>query len=345
MEVFKAIGPSGHEQVLFCQDPAAGYRAILAIHSTALGPALGGTRLWHYGSEDEALADALRLSAGMTFKNALAGLPAGGGKAVILAGDAPPDRARLFRAHGRFIERLGGRFITGEDVGTSPADMEHVRQETRHVGGLVSGMGDPSPWTARGVFRAMQAAARRRWGRDELAGLRVALQGCGNVGRHLARLLAEAGARLTVADVDAGRAAHVARETGAELVAPEAILGAEADIVAPCALGGVLDDQSVAAMRADVVVGAANNQLLEARHAAALAERGILYVPDYVANAGGVMSGGVDLFGWTRAEAEQRIEGIYDTVLRVLDAAAAEGVPPAVAADRLAQERIRRQPG
>jgi len=343
MGLFETLtSPSfGHEQVLFCHDPAAGYRSIIAIHSTALGPAMGGTRLWRYAADEDALADALRLSRAMSYKNALAGLPAGGGKAVILRGDGPLDRARLFQAHGRFIERLAGRYFTGEDVGTSTADMEIVRRETRHVGGLAhGGGGDPSPWTARGVFRAMQAAARRRWGKDDLAGRVVALQGCGHVGAALGRLLCEAGARLRVADIDPVRAAALAEATSAEVVAPEAIVSAEADILAPCALGGVLSDATLPELRAEIVVGAANNQLLEPRHGEAVEARGVLYVPDYVANAGGVLSGGVDLLGWSRAEVERRVDGIHDTVLAVLDAARAESVPASVAADRLAERRL-----
>nr|AYM52964.1 glutamate/leucine/phenylalanine/valine dehydrogenase [Jahnella sp. MSr9139] len=343
MRLFDSLHALGHEQVLFCHDPAAGYRAIIAIHSTALGPAVGGTRLWRYADEAEALTDALRLARGMTYKNALAGLPAGGGKSVILRGDGPlgpQDRERLFRAHGRFIERLAGRYFTGEDVGTAPADMEFVARETRHVRGLAHGSSDPSPFTARGVFRAMQAAALRRWGKADLAGRVVALQGCGHVGQPLARLLHEAGARLRVADVDPERAADLQRAHGAEVLPPDAILRADADVLAPCALGGVLNDQTLPEIRAAIVVGAANNQLLEPRHGDALEARGVLYVPDYVANAGGVLSGGVDLFGWTPAEVARRVDAIHDTVLAVLDGARAEGVSSAVAADRLAERRL-----
>ncbi|WP_437631242.1 Glu/Leu/Phe/Val dehydrogenase dimerization domain-containing protein [Sorangium sp. So ce854] len=339
--VFDTLAAAGHEQVLFCADEAAGYRGIIAIHSTALGPALGGTRLLRYATDEEALVDALRLSRGMTYKNALAGMDVGGGKAVILRGAEPLDRERLFRAHGRFIERLGGRFITGEDVGTTPADMELIRRETRHVKGLAGEGGDPSPWTARGVLRAMQAAARHRWGSDDLAGRAVAIQGCGSVGSRLAAELHRLGARLIVADVEPERARRVAAELGAAVAPPDAIASAEADIFAPCALGGVLDDRAVQALRAEIVAGAANNQLLEPRHGDALAARGVLYVPDVVANAGGVLSGGADLFGWSRAEVERRVHAIHDTVLLVLEMAKADGAPPHVAAERLAEQRLR----
>ncbi|XXY14649.1 Glu/Leu/Phe/Val dehydrogenase dimerization domain-containing protein [Sorangium sp. So ce216] len=340
--VFDTLAAMGHEQVLFCADEPAGYRAIIAIHSTALGPALGGTRLLRYASDEEALVDALRLSRGMTYKNALAGMDVGGGKAVILdSGAEPLDRERLFRAHGRFIERLGGRFITGEDVGTTPADMELIRRETRHVKGLAGEGGDPSPWTARGVLRAIQAAARHRWGSDDLAGRTVALQGCGSVGSRLAAELHRTGARLIVADVEAERARHVAAELGASVAPPGEIASVQADIFAPCALGGVFDDSAVQALRAEIVAGAANNQLLEPRHGDALAARGVLYVPDVVANAGGVLSGGADLFGWSRAEVERRVHAIHDTVLLVLEMAKADGAPPHLAAERLAEQRLR----
>jgi leucine dehydrogenase len=335
----------GHEQVVLASDPAAGYRGILAIHSTALGPAVGGTRVWRYDREEDALVDALRLSRGMTYKNALAGLRAGGGKAVVLlpAGE-PPDRERLLRAHGRAVESLGGRLITGEDVGTTLADMDIIALETRYVKGRAQGGGDPSPWTAKGVLRAIQAAARHRFGTDDLAGRTVAIQGCGNVGAHLAAELRRAGARLLVADVDPARAARVAAEVGAEVVDPGAIVSAEAEILAPCALGGVMNDETLPALRCEIVAGAANNQLLEPRHGDALAARGILYVPDYAANAGGVLSGGFDLFGWTAEEVERRVHGIYDTVLSIVEMAEKGGIPTHAAADRLAEQRLRAGP-
>jgi leucine dehydrogenase len=345
MSLFEKVVTMGHEQVLFCHDASSGYRAILAMHSTALGPAVGGTRFWRYDSDEEALLDALRLSRGMTYKNALAGLRAGGGKAVVLRDDERSfDRERIFRSHGRFIERLGGRFITGEDVGTTPDDMATIRRETRHVKGLTNEGGDPSPWTAKGVFRAIQAAARHRWGRDELAGRTVAIQGCGNVGSHLAAELHRAGAKLIVADIDPGRAARLAAELGAEQVEPDSIVSVEADILAPCALGGTLNDATVPLLRAEIVAGAANNQLREPLHGDALAARDILYIPDYVANAGGVLSGGMDIFGWSRAEVEQRVHAIHDTVLAVLALAQADGLAPHRAADRLAEERLRAGP-
>ena len=332
----------GHELLVVAREPEAGYLGVVAVHSTALGPAVGGTRFWYYASEEEAVADALRLARGMTYKNALAGLPFGGGKSVVVGDNRVAEREALFRAHGRVVESLGGRYVTAEDVGTSPADMEHIRRETRYVAGLDGGAGDPSPLTARGVLRAMQAAARHRWGTDSLSGRRVALQGCGHVGLHLARELAAAGARLVVADTDEGRASRVAAEVGAERVAPGEIFDVEADVFAPCALGGVINDETIPWLRVGVVAGAANNQLLEARHGEALEQRGITYAPDYAANAGGVIYGtGLDMLGWTRDEALRRVEEIYETLLGILRDAAAEGLPAHVAADRAAEERLR----
>ncbi|MGE0042670.1 MAG: Leu/Phe/Val dehydrogenase [Vicinamibacterales bacterium] len=339
MDVLDHLTAHGHEQVTIARDPAAGYVGIVAIHSTALGPAVGGTRLRAYGSFDEALTDALRLSRGMTYKNALAGLPFGGGKSVLL-GPPPPDRAAFFRAHARVIEQLGGAYVAGEDVGTTPADMQVMAEVTRHVGGLVSGVGDPSPYTAHGVRRAMEAAADARWGPGGLAGRTVAIQGLGSVGRHLASELAGFGARLIVADVDPGRVEDAVAAHGATMADPAAIHAAAADVFAPCALGGVLDDGTIPAIRAAIVCGAANNQLLEPRHAGDLAARGILYVPDYVANAGGVISGSVDLAGWPRARMTAALDGIYDTVRWVLALADADHLTPAAAADRLAEHRL-----
>jgi leucine dehydrogenase len=332
----------GYERVVLGSDKASGYRGIVVIHSTKLGPAVGGTRYWNYPTNDDALADALRLAHGMIYKNALAGLPCGGGKSIVPRDGARPDREKLFRAHGRLIESLGGRYITGEDVGTSPADMEYILKETTHVAGLQGRSGDPSPKTARGVFRAMQAAARHRWGSDELRGKTIAVQGCGHVGHHLARELYEAGAKLIVADVDQPRAAQVSEELGARVVPAEGIYAAEADIFAPCALGGILNDQTIPQLRAELVAGAANNQLLEPRHGDLLEQRGILYAPDYAANAGGVIHGCcVEMLGWDAERALQRInEAIYETLLRIFWIARAEGISTYRAADRLAEERL-----
>src|SRR6185503_7521079 len=234
MKLFDTIAGMGHEQVVLCHDPAAGYRGIIAIHSTILGPALGGTRFWSYGSDEEAIVDALRLARGMTYKNAVAGLNLGGGKSVIIGDNKTKDRELIFRAHGRFVETLGGRYITAEDVGTSTADMDYVHMETKNVSGLAGRSGDPSPVTAHGVFRAIQASAKERWGNDDIGGRVVAVQGCGHVGYFLAKELREAGARLIVTDIDAERVKRVVGEFGARAVAPEEIYGGTADIFAPC---------------------------------------------------------------------------------------------------------------
>jgi len=346
MRLFEALAALGHEQVVLCSDTAASYRAVIAIHSTRLGPAVGGTRLRAYARDEDALADALGLSRAMTLKSALAGLPFGGGKAVILqpegaSGGRPAfDREALFDAHGRAIEALGGRFVTGEDVGVSPADLECVRRHTGHVAGLVSGAGDPAPYTARGVLRAMQAAAEWAWGSAELAGRRVAIQGCGAVGASLAAALRAAGADLVVADLDAQRLAAVAAATGAEVASPDEILGVRCDILAPCALGGVLARDRLEQLRCRVVCGAANNQLGSPGVAAALADRGVLYVPDFAANAGGILSGARDLLGWTPEQVAGRIDAIAGTVSRILELARREGLATSEAAERLALERL-----
>jgi leucine dehydrogenase len=332
----------GHEQLVLGADPSVGYRGIVAVHSTALGPAVGGTRWWQYETEEAAITDALRLSRGMSFKNALARLPLGGGKSVILGQPGPVDRAAVLRAHGRLIDRLGGAYVTGEDVGTSPADMEIIAETTRFVAGRPGASGDPSPHTARGVFRAMQAAAMFRWGSDRLAGKTVALQGCGNVGYHLAAQLAAAGARIIASDIDPSRGERVKAAFGAAEAPVDRIHAVEAEIFAPCALGAILHDRSIPELRAVLVVGGANNQLLEPRHGLALEQRGITYVPDYVANAGGVSHGGaIEVMKASKEEALARVDGIYDTTLMVLERARAEGIPPSEAADRIAAERIR----
>ena len=331
---------AGYELVVRGRDEAAGYRGIIALHSTALGPAVGGTRLWPYASEAAALEDVLRLARGMTYKNALAGLPFGGGKSIIIGDDRTLDREGIFRAHGRFVETLGGRYITAEDVGTSPADMAYVRQETTYVAGLADRSGDPSPATARGVFRALQASARHRWGSDRLAGRTIALQGCGHVGYHLAAELHRAGAELVVADINAERTERVATEFAAVVVAPDEIYSARADIFAPCGLGGIINDQTLPQLRVEIVAGAANNQLLEARHGAELEARNILYAPDYVANAGGMINGCIELLGWSRADAAAKLDNIYDTLLNVFQFAQAAGIPTYKAADQLAERRL-----
>jgi leucine dehydrogenase len=342
MEITEIATNTDHEQVLIGRDRASGYRGLIAIHSTALGPSVGGTRFWNYASEDEALTDVLRLSQGMTYKTALAGLPLGGGKSIIIGNNTTKNRGALLRAHGRFVDTLKGRYITAEDVGTSPADMEIMRLETQYVAGLAGASGDPSPSTARGVFRAIQASSRFVWGTDDLSGRTVAIQGCGNVGYNLAKWLHGSGARLVVTDVNSANLARVAGEFAAETVQPNDIFSVAADIFAPCALGGVINDQTIPELKAKVVAGAANNQLLEDRHGTMLSERHILYAPDYVANVGGVLNGCRELFGWTTEQSLSKIDDIYATILRIYESAQAQGITTNKAADLLAEDRLRR---
>lgn len=337
----ETIEVEGYEKVVAWHDPVTGYRGIIALHSTKLGPAIGGTRFWPYPSEDEALADVLRLARGMTYKNAAAGLPFGGGKAVIIGDARQLDRAAWFRAHGRFVESFQGRFITGEDVGTSPADMEIAAQETRFVAGFAGRGGDPSPWTARGVLRGIQASARQRWDSDDLHGRTVAIQGCGNVGFALSLLLKEVGARIIVTDVDAARAAACARACEAVAVAPEEIFDAAADVFAPCALGGILNEQTIPRLQTAIIAGAANNQLRNEAAAQTIEARGILYAPDFILNAGGIISGGAYLLGESLAQLEQRIAGIYDTLLAVYNLAAQKQMTTAAAAEAYAEQILR----
>ena len=344
MEITKKSTDTTHEQVLIARDEASGYHGIIAIHSTALGPAVGGTRFWHYESEAEALTDALRLSHGMTYKNALAGLPLGGGKSIIINNGSERDRTAILRAHGRFVDTLQGRYITAEDVGTSPADMEIMRLETQHVAGLIGRSGDPSPYTATGVFRAIQASNYFLSGTLALAGVTVAIQGCGNVGYNLAKMLHESYATLIATDVNRENLSRVVADFGAEAVEPHEIFGVKADVFAPCALGGVINDETIPQLKVKIVAGAANNQLLEERHGAMLRDRRILYAPDYVANAGGVLNGCTELLGWTPEYSFSKVMEIYDTVLKIFKTAEEQGIPTNEAADRLAEERLSKRP-
>jgi leucine dehydrogenase len=341
MKLFDRLAEMGHEQLVMCSDASAGYRGIIAIHSTILGPALGGTRFWSYASDEEAIIDALRLARGMTYKNAVAGLNLGGGKSVIIGDNKTPSREMTFRAHGRFVESLGGRYVTAEDVGTSPSDMDYVFMETQYVAGLAGRSGDPSPVTAHGVFRAVQAAAKYKFGSDDLHGKTITLQGCGHVGYYLAKELTAAGAKLIVTDIDPEKVKTVVDETKAVAVAPDAIYSQKADIFAPCALGGIINDKTLPQLRVEIVAGAANNQLLEERHGDILEEKGILYTPDYVANAGGVINVYSELAGWDSQRSLRKADEIYHTILGVFDIAKQEGIPTYRAADRLAERRLR----
>jgi leucine dehydrogenase len=340
MKLFDTLAEMGHEEIVMCSDPSVGYKGILAVHSTKLGPALGGTRFWEYATDEEAITDALRLSRGMTYKNAVAGLHLGGGKSIIIGDNKTKNREKIFRAHGRFVETLGGRYITAEDVGTSTKDMSYVQMETKHVAGLAGKSGDPSPVTAHGVFRAVQASANRKWGSDSLEGKTVAIQGCGSVGSYLAKELHEAGAKLIVSDIDAAKTEKVSKATGAKVVKGNAIFTAVADIFSPCALGGIINDKTIPKLKVEIVAGGANNQLLEERHGDELQRRGILYAPDYVANAGGVINVYGEVAGWDAQRALDKADDIYDTILKVFDIAEAKKIPTYEAADRLAELRL-----
>lgn len=330
-----------HEEIVFVHDAASGLRAIVAIHDTTLGPALGGCRMWAYADGSDPLDDVLRLSRGMTYKNALAGLPLGGGKAVILADPRTDKSAALFEALGTAVDRLGGRYVTAEDVGVSDADMEIVARRTAHVRGIrATGLGDPSPFTAWGVFCAMRTAVRFRVGRPSLDGLTVAVQGLGHVGGRLAALARADGARLVVADIDPARVEEARRRLDARTAPADTIHTVAADVFAPCALGGGLNAATVPQIGARIVCGAANNQLRTPADGVALRARGILYAPDYLVNAGGVVSIAPDRPGMTAEAMKARIARISDTLTAILARAEAEDVTPGEVADRLAEERI-----
>ncbi len=340
MELFSRIGEYQHEQVVFCNEPSCGYKGIIAIHDTTLGPALGGTRFWNYASDEEAFVDALRLSRGMTYKAAVAGLNLGGGKSVIVGDPKTSRREEIFRAHGRFVESLKGRYITAEDVGTSVNDMDYVHMETEHVTGRGDTSGDPSPVTAYGTYQGIKATVQARLGSDDLAGKRIAVQGLGHVGYYLCEYLAGEGATLVVTDIDPERVSQVVREFGAQAVDPDAIYDVEADVYAPCALGATVNDATIDRLRVAVVAGAANNVLAEERHGDLLHDRGVLYAPDYVINAGGLINVYGELNGWSAERAMRKAGEIYNTLLQLYELASEAGIPTYQAADRIAERRI-----
>lgn len=340
MDTFADMQTMGHEQLVLCHEPSCGYFGILAIHDTTLGPALGGTRYWQYNGTDEAITDALRLSRGMTYKAAVAGLSLGGGKSVIVGDNKRTDREAVFRAHGRFIETLGGRYITAEDVGTSPGDMEIIRQETEHVVGLLGRSGDPSPVTAYGVYMGVKATAMERWGSDDLSGRTVLVQGAGKVAYYLSRHLADEGAKIVISDIDAEKVRRATEEFGAKAVGVDEIYDQKADIYAPCALGATINDDTLKRLKVEVIAGGANNQLAEERHGDLLAERGMLYAPDYVINGGGLINVYGERNGWTLEQSKVKAGEIYQTLLRIYAIAKRDGIPSYQAADRLAEERI-----
>jgi leucine dehydrogenase len=345
MDIFDEIQRKEHEQVVFCSDKASNLQAIIAIHNTTLGPALGGTRMWTYDSSDDALRDALRLSRGMTYKAAVAGLNLGGGKAVIVGDPNKDKNENLFRAYGRFVEALAGRYITAEDVGTSVRDMEWVQMETKYVTGIdraLGGGGDPSPVTALGVYHGMKAAIKQLTGSDSLRRRTVAVQGAGNVASSVCDHLAMEGAKIIITDIYEHKAKAVAKRTKATFIAPEKIFDVKADIFCPCALGAILNDKTIPRLKAKIVAGGANNQLAdENKHGQMLLKRGIIYAPDYAINAGGLISVSNELEGYPSERALKQAEGIYDTIRKIFEISAKEKIPTHEASNRLAEERIR----
>ena len=342
-----------HELVEVVREPKSGLTAIIAVHSSHLGPGAGGTRFWHYAEPKNAMRDALRLSRGMSYKNAMAGLPMGGGKAVILADDKGTKTPEMLIAFADAVEALGGRYVTAEDVGISEADMARVAERTQYVSGLpVEGKdaagGDPGPFTAMGIYHGIKAAVRHKLGKDSLDGVHVAIQGTGSVGGGVARLLAKDGAKLTLADIDAARAEALARELGGKAVASDAIMSVSCDVFSPNALGAILDDEGIARLDCKIVAGGANNQLARAHHGPMLAERGILYAPDYVINAGGIISVTLEYLARTDGQAcdindvRERIATIPGRLEQIWQESDRSGVSPDQVADRMAQELIGR---
>ncbi|AJS59044.1 Leu/Phe/Val dehydrogenase [Paenibacillus sp. IHBB 10380] len=343
MKLFEAMEQHDYEEVVFCQDKQSGLKAIIAIHDTTLGPALGGTRMWTYATEEAAIEDALRLAKGMTYKNSVAGLNFGGGKTVIIGDPRKNKNEAMFRAFGRYIQGLNGRYITAEDVGTTVADMDIVYQETDYVAGIsptFGSSGNPSPATAFGVYQGMKAAAKEAFGSDSLEGKVVAVQGVGNVALNLCKHLHQEGAQLVITDIHKEAVKRALELFPAKVVDPNEIIGVDCDIYSPCALGATINDESIPLLKAKVIAGSANNQLKEARHGDAIHEWGIFYAPDYVINAGGVINIADEFNGYNAERAMSKVGDIYHSITRVFDISKRDNVPTYVAADRLALERI-----
>ncbi len=339
MAVFNLRAYDDHEQVVFCSDSESGLKAIIAIHSTALGPATGGCRMWEYNSDEGALIDALRLSRGMTYKNAMAGLNMGGGKSVIIGNPRTMKSEELFRAFGRFVDNLKGRYVTAEDVGINPDDMAMVHKETNHVLGLEGKSGDPSPVTAYGVYIGMKAAVKHRLGRESLEGIKVAVQGLGHVGQYLCEHLAKEGAQLLVTDINKESIDKVVSNYGAIAIDKDEIYQQDVDVYAPCALGATINDVTIPKLKATIVAGAANNQLAEDRHGDELKKRGILYTPDYIINAGGIINVSFEE-NYNREAALRKVDEIYNTLEEVFATADKENKTTNVVADELARKRV-----
>ncbi|MDZ4757994.1 MAG: Glu/Leu/Phe/Val dehydrogenase [Bacteroidota bacterium] len=344
LNLFEGLKTYDHEQIVFCQDNATGLKAIIAIHNTVLGPGLGGTRMWAYNNEQDAINDVMRLSRGMTYKAALAGLNLGGAKAVII-GDAKIHKTEaLMRKFGRFVENLSGKYITAEDVGTTTLDMEHVRMETKHVVGLpknMGGGGDPSPVTAYGVYMGMKASAKHAWGNDGLSGKTIAIQGIGKVGGHLIEYLTKEGAKIYVADINSEAVDHYVNKFGCIGVPTQDIIGLDVDVFAPCALGAVLNTENIEKLKCSVVCGAANNQLADEKvHGPMLVQKGIAYAPDYLVNAGGLINVYQEHNGYVEERAMSATQKIYDICLAIHKKAADEGIHTQLAANSLAEKRV-----
>lgn len=342
--LFDKLQSYEHEQVVFCSEPEIGLKAIIAVHDTTLGPALGGVRMWPYENEEEALRDVLRLSRGMTYKAAISGLNLGGGKAVIIGDSRTEKSESLFRAFGRYVDSLGGRYITAEDVGIDVQNMEWVRMETKYVSGLpkaIGGSGNPSPVTAYGVYMGMKACAQKAYGSDSLEGKRIAIQGAGHVSSSLARSLNEEGAELFVCDIYDDKVNALAEEVGAEVVDPDDIYGLDVDIFSPCALGGVVNDDTLEHLNCDIIAGSANNVLdEEEKHGRMLRDENILYAPDYVINAGGLINVASELEGYNEERAHGQASKIYDTILDILNYSENNDTPTTEASNILAEKRI-----
>ncbi|TJX13885.1 Glu/Leu/Phe/Val dehydrogenase [Tissierella creatinini] len=340
MKIFDYLEKYDYEQLVFCHDKNSGLKAIIGIHDTTLGPALGGTRLWNYENEEEAIIDVLRLSRGMSYKNAAAGLNLGGGKTVIIGDPKKIKSEALFRSLGRFVEGLNGRYITAEDVNTTTEDMSYVNYETDYVMGLEGKSGNPSPVTAYGTFRGILAAVEEVYGSTDLTGKKVAVQGLGAVGYELCRLLKEAGAELIVTALSKESIDRVVNDFGAKAVGPDEIYGVECDIYSPNALGATINDFTVDKLKCKIVAGAANNQLKETKHGDILKEKGILYIPDYIINAGGVMNVAEEFVGYNYEKAISKVSTIYDIVKKVIEISKEDNIPTYKAADKLAEKRI-----
>ena len=342
--VFEQMQQMGHEQVVFCHDPHSGLNAIIGIHNTTLGPALGGTRLWNYNSHEEAIIDALRLSRGMTFKAAISGLNLGGGKAVIIA-DPKQKSEALWRRYGKFVDSLNGKYITAEDVNTSARDMEFIALETSHVTGVpeyMGGSGDPSPFTAYGVFVGMKASAKKHWGNDSLSGKKILVQGVGHVGQYLVGHLVEEGAKVYITDINQDKLKEtVSKFSVVEVVDNATIFDLDIDIYAPCALGATVNSESIAKMKCPIISGAANNQLaVENEHGPELIKKGIIYAPDFLINAGGLINVAAELDGYNRERVMGNIEKIYDRTLDIYQLSETEKIHTQAAAIRIAEKRI-----